>query len=674
MKKLLLASTCAALISAPAFAQDDASDAGGDKETTIVVLGEGLGDTLASPGAYSTVDIDRELITIAASGRLEDALANVAGFQQFRRSDSRSSNPSAQGATLRALGGNASSRALVLLDGVPMNDPFFGYIPFSAIAPDRLSSVRVTRGGGSGPFGSGALAGTIELTSAGASELGLVTGQVLANQREDTEMSASIAPQIGNGFAVVSGRWERGAGFFTTPESQRVPATSRASYDAWSVGGRLVQQLGPLEVQLRGLAYEDNRTLRFDGADNMIRGEDLSLRVVSRGPWQVDALAYAQWRNFSSVVISSTRFVRVLDQKDTPAQGQGGKIEVRPPVGEDMLLRLGADYRRGKGRLFEDAYSAFSGNLTEERFAGGVNTNLGFYAENDIELGPVTLTGGLRADRYTIRNGYYQAFDGSGAVVRDDSYPDRSDWEVTWRAGAMVQASEVVRLRAAAYTGIRLPTLNELYRPFVVFPVVTNANEALMPEKLEGYEVGVDFDVDSGTQFAITVFDNTLKNAIANVTLAPNLRQRRNLDAVDAFGVEFSSAIQRGPWGFQGSLALTDAEVVGTGAAAPLDGNRPPQVPKFSASATASYTAGNGMRFAATLRHGSAQFESDQETDVLPAATTVDLFAEVPIAGKLSAVARVENLFDEIIVTRNQGGSMDYGVPQTIWLGLRYGF
>ncbi|HBQ54524.1 MAG TPA: hypothetical protein DD790_08550, partial [Erythrobacter sp.] len=63
----------------------------------------------------------------------------VAGFQQFRRSDSRSANASAQGATLRALGGNATSRALVLLDGVPMSDPFFGYIPFSAIAPERLA-------------------------------------------------------------------------------------------------------------------------------------------------------------------------------------------------------------------------------------------------------------------------------------------------------------------------------------------------------------------------------------------------------------------------------------------------------------------------------------------------------------------------------------------------------
>ncbi|MXO87393.1 TonB-dependent receptor domain-containing protein [Alteraurantiacibacter aestuarii] len=671
MKTLLLASTATMLIAAPAFAQEEPADPA--EETVIVVLGDGLAETPATP-AYSHVEIEREQIVSSGSGRLEDVLSNVAGFQQFRRSDSRSANPTAQGATLRALGGNATSRALVLLDGVPMTDPFFGHIPFSAIAPERLGLIHVTRGGGSGPFGSGALAGTIELNSADASALGLFTGQVLANQREDTEMSASIAPEFGNGYAVFSGRWDRGDGFFTTPLADRVPATSRANFDDWSASGRLVQSLGPVELQLRGSAFETSRTLRFEGADSTTSGEDVSLRLVSRGSWQVDALAYAQWRNFSNIIVSSTRYVPVLDQKNTPAEGQGGKIEVRPPVGDDMTLRLGADFRRSAGDLFEDAYSAFSGNLTEERFAGGVNTNFGLFAENDIELGPVTLTGGLRADRYAIKDGYYRSFTGAGAPVRNDSYANRSDWEVTWRAGALVQANDVITFRAAAYTGLRLPTLNELYRPFVVFPVTTNANENLVPEKLEGYEVGADFAVDPGTRFSVTVFDNKVKNAIANVTIATNLRERQNLDAIDAFGVEFATSVQRGPWGFDASMALTNSEVRGTGFAAGLDGLTPSQTPKFSASATASYRADNGMNFAATLRHVSSQFEDDQETDVLPAATTVDLFAQMPVAGRLSAVARVENLFDETIVTRNQGGSMDIGVPQTVWLGLRYGF
>ena len=147
MKSLLLASAVLLLCASPALAQDEAEAAITTAANVIYVFGQGLPDTPATP-AYSVVEISREQLTATVSGRLEDALGNVAGFQQFRRSDSRSANPSAQGATLRALGGNASSRTLLLLDGVPMADPFFGYIPFNALVPDRLSVVRVTRGGG----------------------------------------------------------------------------------------------------------------------------------------------------------------------------------------------------------------------------------------------------------------------------------------------------------------------------------------------------------------------------------------------------------------------------------------------------------------------------------------------------------------------------------------------
>ncbi|MGB3794766.1 MAG: TonB-dependent receptor [Alteraurantiacibacter sp.] len=668
MKYLLLASTAAALLTTPAHAQEE------DDDNVIVVLGEGLPDTPGVP-AYSVIELKREQIVNTGSGTFEDALANVAGFQQFRRSDSRSSNPTAQGATLRALGGNASSRALVLLDGVPMTDPFFGYVPFNAIAPERLSSIRVTRGGGSGPFGSGALAGTIEVDSASASELGLITAQALVNDRGGTQASLTAAPSWDGGYAVASGRWDRGKGFFTTPEADRVPATARASYDSWSASGRIVQQLGEdVEVQLRGLAFEDNRTLRFEGADNSIRGEDVSLRVVSRGDWEVDALAYAQWRNFSNVVISSSRFVRVLDQKDTPATGIGGKIEVRPPVGENHTLRIGADYRRSDGDLFEDSYSAFSGNLTENRFAGGTNSDLGFFIDHDWNYGPITLTGGVRADHYSIEDGFYRALAADATVLQDDSYADRSDWEVTWRAGALLQVDRALALRAAAYSGFRLPTINELYRPFVVFPVVTQANAELEPERLEGWEIGMDWQAADFMSLSATFFDNKVENAIANVTLEPNLRQRRNLDAIDAQGLELAAALDFGQVDLAGTLVFTAPEIEGTGPASVLDGNLPPQTPTFAASATASWQPVEGALLAATLRHVGKQFESDQETEPLPAATRVDLFGQVPLFGQLSGVARVENLLDETVVTRNSGGAIDIGAPQTFWIGLRYGF
>ncbi|MEO0463896.1 MAG: TonB-dependent receptor [Pseudomonadota bacterium] len=675
IQRMSLAVSVTALVTAlPAIAQEEPGEAGApEPEAEIVVTGEGLEPAL-STSVYATTELPRDVIITSASGRLDDVLRNVAGFQQFRRSDSRSSNPTAQGVTLRALGGNATSRALVLLDGVPVADPFFGYVPFTALAPDTLERIRVTRGGGAGPFGAGALAGTIELESAGPGTLTPFTGSVLVNDREETETSAALTQKLGSGFATLSGRWDRGQGFFTTPVDQRVPASARAAFDSWNVALRTVAPISPdVELQARLGLFEDRRTLRFDGADSMIEGQDASLRVVGRGTWEFDALAYVQARNFNNVIISSTRFVPVLDQANTPSTGIGGKVELRPPLSEAHDVRFGIDYRRADGELQETAISAFTGLVRERRRAGGANSNLGIFLEDDWSIGPLVLTGGLRADHTRIEDGFFNARDAGGALVSETLAPDRSDWALNFRAGALFYASRRVELRAAVYSGLRLPTLNELYRPFVVFPVVTQANAALENERLEGFEVGLDWYPSRNASLSITAFDNRVDNAIANVTLEPNLRQRQNLPAIEAQGIEASGVLVFGAINLDASMAYTDATIAGQGTSAALNGNRPPQTPDFAASATLAWRPKSGWQLSGTLRHVAAQFEDDQETDRLAPATTLDLFASAPLAKGIEVIVRGENLLDEEIVTRNAGGVIDLGAPRTIWLGVRIG-
>ncbi len=678
LRARLLACALLLPLAAPLAAQEeeaaDEEAVADSRRGEIVVTGRGL-DPALSTGIYATTTLDRDVIVSSASGRIEDVLRNVAGFQQFRRSDSRSSNPSAQGVTLRALGGNATSRALVLLDGVPLADPFFGYIPLSAIAPETLGTIRVTRGGGSGPFGAGALAGTIELESAEPAATRGFLGSAAVNDRGETEASGVLTQRLGRGFAVASGRWDRGQGFFTTPEDQRVPATARAGFDSWNAALRAVAPLTEtVEVQARVAAFRDDRTLRFEGADSFSEGQEASIRFVGRGAWQFDALAYVQARDFGNVVISTTRFTPTLDQRRTPSTGMGGKFELRPPILEGHDIRIGADWRRAEGELQEEALNAVSGAITERRRAGGATDNVGLFIEDDWQIGPLTINGGLRADRTSITGGFYRAVNANGMPVSTIIAPDRDDWTLSWRAGALFYATRRLDLRAAAYTGLRLPTLNELYRPFVVFPVTTEANANLLNERLKGFEIGFDWQSVNEVVIAVTAFDNEVENAIANVTVGPNLRRRANLPAIEARGIEASVAARFGAVSLEGSLAWTDAAVRGEGPSRDLDGNRPAQTPRFASSVTLDWAPAAGWRVAGTLRHVSAQFEDDRETDRLAPATTLDAFLAAPLGLGLSLVLRAENLTDETIVTRNQGGSIDLGVPRTFWAGLRYGF
>jgi vitamin B12 transporter len=657
--------TLFAILAQPAMAAED-PPAG-----EILVTGRGLADPPASQ-AYDVQVISAERLNSSASGRIEEALASIAGFQQFRRSDSRSANPSAQGATLRALGGNATSRSLVLLDGVPMADPFFGYIPFSAIAPERLASATVTRGGGAGAFGAGAVAGTIELTSADAAALGLFSGALIANDRGESELSATLAPRLGTGFAVVSGRWDRGQGFWTTPIAQRSAASARAAYDSWSASIRGAAPLAPdVELQFRALAYDDARTLRFTGADSTSSGQDASLRLVGRGRWQFDALVYVQARDFSNIVISATSFRKTLDQRRTPSTGIGGKLEFRPPVGSAHVLRLGTDWRIASGGLQEEAYSGVTGLVTARRRAGGRNSDLGLFIEDDWTIGALVLTAGARADRWTIRDGYFHEVNAAGVTTINTVFADRAGWSASLRGGAVVELGGGLSLRGSAYSGLRLPTLNELYRPFVVFPVTTRANAQLGNEKLRGFEAGVDYAPSDAIRLSFTAFDNRVKGAIANVTIGTNVRERRNVDAIHARGLELGAGLRFGAVSLDGSLAWTQALVEASGASLALNGKRPAQTPKLAASTTLGWRPRDGWQLSATLRHIGAQFEDDLQADLLPAATTLDAYAKVPLDGPFALVLRGENLTGETVITRNQAGSIDLGIPRTLWAGLR---
>lgn len=651
-----------------AHGQTESSARDGDQE--IVILGNGLNLPPGTP-AYGSTVIERGRLTNDASGRVEDVLRDVAGFQQYRRSDSRSADPSAQGVTLRALGGNASSRTLVLLDGVPIADPFFGFIPFNALVPGRLALVRVTPGGGAGAFGSGAVAGTIDLVSAGRRDLPLATEEASLGSRGSESISASLSPSFSGGFATVSGQFERGDGFQTTPPDQRVAASVPARYRDWSLGTRAVVPVGPNgELQVHALLFGDNRTLRFRGADSRSNGEDASVRFVSRGTWQVDALTYLQARDFANKVVSATSFKLALNERSTPSTGLGGKVEIRPPVGSEHVLRFGGDLRTADGQLFEDAYSP-TGVVTARRTAGGRTTVTGLFLDEDWTIGPLVLTSGVRADRWVIANGFFRERSAAGALAADNRFAARSGTEFTGRAGALLHASSWANLRVAAYTGFRVPTLNELYRPFTVFPITTQANAALDPERLRGVEGGIDLKPLAGMEIGVTVFDNRLGDAIANVTAGPNLRRRANVGAIVAKGAEATFAWHTGAVMVSGSYAFSASDVRSAGTA--LNGRSPAQSPRHAGSATLAWAPAPGALASFTARYVGDQYEDDLQTNLLPRAFIVDAVAKLPIKRRLSLFARVENVLNEIVVTRNQAGSIDLGTPRTLWVGVRLG-
>jgi outer membrane receptor protein involved in Fe transport len=240
-------------------------------------------------------------------------------------------------------------------------------------------------------------------------------------------------------------------------------------------------------------------------------------------------------------------------------------------------------------------------------------------------------------------------------------------------------------LRSAAYLGWRMPTLNELFRPFRAGPDATAANAELKPERLVGAEAGIDF-VRGEVRLSATGFANRLKDAIANVTLGigPGLfpgvgfvaaggtyRQRRNVDALNVRGIEASAAWEHGPWLVRAGASWTRAHMEASDAAAFLDRLRPAQTPNFAATLTLGWQEdGKGAQI--VLRRVGGQYEDDLNTRRLRPAMTVDAFASWPLARRLQVTGRVENLFDKLVMAGINGdGSVERATPRTLWIGLR---
>jgi len=663
--------TCGSVVLCAGAARADNGD-------TIIVTGQGLGGTRGD-AAYDLVAIDHDRLTMSASGRMEDVLRDAAGLQQFRRSDARSAHPTSQGATLRGLGGNASTRALILLDGVPMVDPFGGWVSWAALDPARIGQVRVTRGGGSGVFGPGALAGTIEMSSVAPADADRLAAGISYGSRNAVDADAAASAALGTGFASVSGGYARGDGFIPIIAADRGPADRAARYRQSRLSGRIVVPLGSeTELQANGSFLLDKRDRGLSFTDNRNLGIDTSLRLVGQGLWGWEATSWLQVRQFSSgfasVNATRTAVTQSLDQYNVPATGFGGRFEIRPPLGDALMLRLGGDARRVDGRT-EELFTFVAGSPTRRRVAGGNQSVVGGFADGSVQpVKNLTVTASGRIDHWSINRGsLIERILATSAFVTNSIFPDRSGTESTARAGIAWQPVGSVTIRGAAYTGWRLPTLNELYRPFRVGADVTQANAGLDPERVKGIDIGAEYHPLPGWHLGGTVFWNRLDHAIANITIAPSIARRGNLDAIRSRGVEVEGGAIIGDWRFSLGYSHVDARVRSSGAAIATNGLQPAQTPRDQTGASVEWHRPGSLRLGATVRYVGEQYEDDQNSRRLTDALTVDGAAILPVGNGFSIELRGENLTNaEVQAGIASDGTIERATPRSVTIGLRY--
>jgi len=612
--------------------------------------------------------------------RLDSALSTVPGLALFRRANSLTAHPTTQGLTMRGVGANAAGRVLVTLDGVPLNDPFGGWVYWAALDSDTLDQMAVLKGGSAGAYGAQALAGAVALTSRdpriqhqSMETVGKLSGYVNANygsfDTKNIRAGISYVPD-GGGFLSLSGGIFETDGAYLLAERDRgtvdVPAASEAQHASLRTGFQLTENT---DVTASVRWFSEDRINGLSLATNSTEALDLSLslrRSPATGPAS-ELTLYFRDRDFTNRFASArderTTERTVLDQHSLPAWGMGflGRILWD-------TLELGFDGRRMSGETNE-YFRNLGAGFTRERLAGGDQWVLGGYMDYKDQLGDWSVAGTLRLDRWRTYAGVRQEFDLEGdlGLLRGDAIEDRGDWIWSGRVGANYQATGAIVVSAAAYKSWRLPTLNEYYRPFRVVNDITEANPGLVPETLYGIEFGVTYQPLPSVRAGATVFRNWLHDGVGNVTIGfgpgfyplggfvPEggvLRQRANIDrsVTDGLELEAKLSLQNG-WQLTGRYLFARARITAFAARPELVGKRPVQTPRHTAFMAASYEGIEGLRLQLDGRYSAHQFDDDLNTRRLDAIFTVNAAASYAVSKRVSLELRAENLFDAEVIS-----------------------
>ena len=602
----------------------------------------------------STVVLDHDEILTTGALTLDDALRQVPGFTLFRRSNSMTSNPTTQGVSLRGVGASGASRALVLNDGLPLNDPFGGWIYWGRVPRESVSSVDLVRGGASDLYGSDALGGVVNLRSTRPTESSLALESSIAN-RTTPFGSALGSVHVGSWIGTLSGEGFRTSGYVPVPADLRGPVDNAANSEHRTADATLERLFGTgNRFYLDGTYYGESRNNGKIDEKNSANIRQLSTGV----DWQ-STLGNFGLRLFGGTEGLRQNFFAVADDRASehitrdqfvPVQQIGMSAQWSRTAGSRQTLLAGVDSRWIEG---ESAELAFTAGPVPAAFLrnGGRQQTVGVFGEDIIRVASrVLVTVAGRVDHWTNADGFSTTQPLiAGGTASATQFADRDELAFSPRLSTVIGATDRVTLHAAVYRSYRAPTLNELYRSFRVGSVLTLANPLLKAEHLTGGETGLGLKLSERVNLRTTFFWNVIDGPVANVTqsVTPQLitRQRDNLGSTRSRGVEVEAEARvTSNFSLSGGYQFADATVLE--ADGPSQGKLLPQVPRNEFTFRGQYANARLGTVALQGRYQGNQFDDDLNQLGLGRFFTLDGFVSKRLNSRLEIFAAGENLLN----------------------------
>jgi len=601
----------------------------------------------------------------------DDLLRSVPGVQPAILS-SRYNHPTAQSVTLNGLG---TRRTLVLLDGVPLNDGFGGWVNWSLI-PNDIERVEIVPGGASNLYGTWAMGGVIHVITKSPAK---GTGLSLDSQAGtlSTYQQALNARYGTDHFRISLGyRWFHTNGFIPVPAYQQGPVdrTDDSRHELFN-GSLAWMPSSTTRIDLSGNLFREDRTFgtSLSLASRTIGNVALGFRSDQGRAGLWESKLFGQWQTFRNQAsqITPTSLIRLAELPDRiqtiPSNDFGGSLQWIGRLWEADRLVVGTDARTIIGQSTDDFFS--SGGSSGQTLARGQQLGWGLFGEWIVPATEqLTVTPSIRTDWWKNFNAR------SETAMSSTAFRDNVISVVNPKLSTQYQVNDTLRVGASIYQAFRAPTLNELYRGFSFGGFSFLPNDQLRPERLTGAELKVEGELfaDRALRWRLSVHRDQVKDQILFVTQEPLAAQRQNVGRTTSTGGAIDLSYRVSPiLALDFGYAYVDSVITSVPGSPDREGKRVPNVSR--SQLTAGIRAGRADWLEATIlaRYLSRQYTDDLNAQPVADFVVLDASLQHQIRKGLRLVLNGENLTDRHYIATQTGPIKTLGSPLLIMGGIR---
>ena len=686
-----------------------------DQKLSDVVVSATRSGTPLDQMSLNTTILTKEVLESSPDQTIDQVLKNVPGVflndVPYYQKD-----PTGQSINVRGLG---YGRTLVLIDGLPANDAFYGTVQWNLVPMSSIESVEFVRGGVSSLWGNYGMGGVININTktpknsgqdVSASYGSFAAGNVAASK----DLIVSDAMQM-----------RFSADYFSSEGFQNYATISPGSTSNIKNGMgtdavknsnvRLQNYFKPTQDTngfLR-LGYSTMADLsnNYAIAPNLIQTADVAAGSTTN--LDVDKKAqvnvYYQATNFYKQTannLSTAPYKPYINANYTdPYSTVGASAQYTHDLkaaGIDQYI-LGVDARNISASN-QTNNLATTGAVSSVNYAQGQQNFYGLLGQlkSNATAIPLETTLGARIDSWNSQTPTSYNAGANGVNPLYQAIPNQSKTQLSPSLGLLYKATQNWDLRSAAYQAFHAPSMNNTLRSYGnSVSGYSLANPNLTPETMTGYEVGTDYRWKSG--FAqLTAFNNYIQNAIASYRIT-NANAASATSLCAAAGISGCSAstggytnvsyytnqqnlLSRGielqyhqdvsaQWALDGGYSYTNTILTWTATTDPINA-QVGGVPRNMANAGLTYYPVPRASLTTTVRYVGNSWMSTGSLPV-PAYALVGFKANYELTPQASVFASVVNLLNRQYVTFNiasQASAYQAGMPQAITVGARLQF